>query len=726
MFKESALERFRISPRYIQDSQIFQGYTASAVPVTIKGASGQSANVFNVVDSAGTVLFAVGPTGDLVITGSTTIVADETIDGDLTVNHDLTVLLTSTLTGAVTMGNTLHVTGAVQFSNNLIVGNQLDVGGNLNVTGTFSANYVKLPVQSSNPFSGSGFGSIYSKTVTGVVELFYIDSAGSATQITGVSAGVSGPGTSTDNAISRWNGTNGDAIQNSGIVIDDSNNMTIPSASALFIGTVDTMVVHGSTISSQIEINSDTQAIVEVHTHSATLAATYYTARSRGTTALPTIVANNDIVRVDSAVAFDGTDYEQLGQARWEVDGTPGSNDMPGRYIIAVTPDGGFTPVDALTITNDLKVTLAGALSVTGHLTFEGVTSTGATGTGKLVFDGSPSIATAVLTSPTITTNIKPTADDGAALGDTTHNFSDLFLATGSVINWVNGDITITHASNTLTMAGGTLILPDSGLQMGASNPFSDSSGTLTLQNVDALDATTEATIEAAIDTLANLTSIQSHTITLANDFITAGNFSLTLTQTGATNVTLPTSGTLATTAVTSLSSLATVGTVTAGTWSSNISGATTTGDITFGENTALVYDAALSADGKYCGTVRAGTAGAALAFGDLVYLAVADSRWELTDANAQATGGDVLIGMCVLAAAGDGSATTILLQGFIRADANFPALTVGAPVYMAETAGDIVVAQPTTADVNIRRVGWAWTADEIYFNPSNDYITHT
>ncbi len=46
------------------------------------------------------------------------------------------------------------------------------------------------------------------------------------------------------------------------------------------------------------------------------------------------------------------------------------------------------------------------------------------------------------------------------------------------------------------------------GIKVGDSTPFSDSSGTLTLQNIDALDATTEATIEAAIDTLSNLTSV--------------------------------------------------------------------------------------------------------------------------------------------------------------------------------------------------------------------------
>jgi hypothetical protein len=48
----------------------------------------------------------------------------------------------------------------------------------------------------------------------------------------------------------------------------------------------------------------------------------------------------------------------------------------------------------------------------------------------------------------------------------------------------------------------------NTGVTVGSSIPFSDSSGTLTLQNIDALDATTEATIEAAVDTLSNLTSI--------------------------------------------------------------------------------------------------------------------------------------------------------------------------------------------------------------------------
>jgi len=147
-------------------------------------------------------------------------------------------------------------------------------------------------------------------------------------------------------------------------------------------------------------------------------------------------------------------------------------------------------------------------------------------------------------------------------------------------------------------------------------------------------------------------------------------------------------------------------------------------GDITFGENTSLVLDSALSVDGKYCGITEAGTAGAALAFGDLCYFNGNDSRWELVDANLS-DGYDAKLGICVLAAAGDGSATKMLLLGKIRADSKFPALTIGKPAYISETAGEIVTAQPTTADACIRVVGYGNTADELYFNPSSDYIIH-
>lgn len=141
---------------------------------------------------------------------------------------------------------------------------------------------------------------------------------------------------------------------------------------------------------------------------------------------------------------------------------------------------------------------------------------------------------------------------------------------------------------------------------------------------------------------------------------------------------------------------------------------------ITLAENTSIALDPAGSADGKYTGITVTGVAGYVQAFGDLVYLASADSRWELADADA-ATTADRMLAMVVVAGGSDGAACTLLLQGIIRADAKFPSLTVGSAVYVGETAGAIQVAIPTGADNVIRRVGYALTADEIYFNPSMD-----
>ena len=51
---------------------------------------------------------------------------------------------------------------------------------------------------------------------------------------------------------------------------------------------------------------------------------------------------------------------------------------------------------------------------------------------------------------------LAPVTSDGVALGTGSLMWSDLFLASGSVINLNNGDITLTHSSETLTVAGGT------------------------------------------------------------------------------------------------------------------------------------------------------------------------------------------------------------------------------------------------------------------------------
>lgn len=156
------------------------------------------------------------------------------------------------------------------------------------------------------------------------------------------------------------------------------------------------------------------------------------------------------------------------------------------------------------------------------------------------------------------------------------------------------------------------------------------------------------------------------------------------------------------------------------------LSGGTMTDDITLGEGAGIALDPAGSADEKFTGIKIAGTAGATLAVGDLCYLDVSATEWLLADANAAATAGSVVLGICILAA-NNAQATKMLLLGTIRSAA-FPAsIALGAPVYVSTTAGDITATQPTGTDDVIRVVGWAISAEPntIYFCPSADYITH-
>ena len=91
---------------------------------------------------------------------------------------------------------------------------------------------------------------------------------------------------------------------------------------------------------------------------------------------------------------------------------------------------------EAVTIPNPL--TFSGAVAFTGALNLAGATVTGMTLTGSVV---------------------APDTDDGAALGSTSLKWSDLFLASGAVINFNGGDVTLTHSSNLLTLAGGGLAI---------------------------------------------------------------------------------------------------------------------------------------------------------------------------------------------------------------------------------------------------------------------------
>lgn len=96
------------------------------------------------------------------------------------------------------------------------------------------------------------------------------------------------------------------------------------------------------------------------------------------------------------------------------------------------------------------------------RLTWKGTTVTDASEAGRLQFGvmTAGSLADELyLTGAALT----PAANDGLALGTTALGFADLHLATGGVINFANGEITLTETANALTMAGGQLVVAYNG-----------------------------------------------------------------------------------------------------------------------------------------------------------------------------------------------------------------------------------------------------------------------
>lgn len=181
-----------------------------------------------------------------------------------------------------------------------------------------------------------------------------------------------------------------------------------------------------------------------------------------------------------------GTDVQAFqaaqAQATWEAGvGTTESVISPAKLaaaIAALETGGGASALDDLT---DVIITTPSNGQVLKYNGTNWVNDTDATGGGGSV---------------TVT-------------GTPTNN--QLAIWTGSTELEGDSDLTFDTTTDTLAIAA------SGNLAFGAVTVLDDNAGTMTLSNVDALDATTEATIEAAIDTLANLTSIQSRTVTLAD-----------------------------------------------------------------------------------------------------------------------------------------------------------------------------------------------------------------
>ena len=139
-----------------------------------------------------------------------------------------------------------------------------------------------------------------------------------------------------------------------------SEALRVDSSQRLLVGTSSSNNVAGFGGSAlQVEGLTGATSSMSLIRHSAdNVGSTILFGKSRGTSnGATTIVQNNDIVARIFAYGADGTDTQsQLAGISYEVDGTPGANDMPGRLVFSTTADGASSSTERMVIKSDGKI----------------------------------------------------------------------------------------------------------------------------------------------------------------------------------------------------------------------------------------------------------------------------------------------------------------------------------------------------------------------------------
>ena len=177
------------------------------------------------------------------------------------------------------------------------------------------------------------------------------------TDVTGtlpVTNGGTGTGTAfTSGSVVFADGSGVYAQDNTNFFWDDANDRLGIGVGA----SSNTITINGSSVGAALSTNIEgaTDSIGRLarrFSASAGLGTYLLGARSRGTQASQTIVSSGDsLLRVEAA-GHDGVDYEKAAAINFEVDGTTGSNDMPGRMVFMTTLDGATSLSERMRIAN--------------------------------------------------------------------------------------------------------------------------------------------------------------------------------------------------------------------------------------------------------------------------------------------------------------------------------------------------------------------------------------
>ena len=225
------------------------------------------------------------------------------------------------------------------------------------------------------------------------------------------------------------------------------------------------------------------------------------------------------------------------------------------------------------------NVTIDGTFS-DGNYTFD--TSGNVTGLGTVASGNITSSGTVQGTTITATTAFVPDASDGAALGTTSLEFSDLYLADGAVVGFGDDqDVTLTHVADT-----GLILSSTDQLQFGDSGTFihQSSDGVLTITSDTTVDINGAVVFDGNVS---GLGTVSSGAITSSGSVTSGGSFiigSADINETDLEKIDGITDGTAASNKAVVLDgskNIATIGTIGSG-------AITSTGTSSFGSGTTI------------------------------------------------------------------------------------------------------------------------------------------
>jgi hypothetical protein len=376
---------------------------------------------------------------------------------------------------------------------------------------------------------------------------------------------------------------------------------------------------------------------------------------------------------------------------------------------------------------------------------------------------GTGALSSTLFAADTITANLAfvPDINDGATLGTTALQFSDVFIASGGVINWADGNVTLTQSSGILTLsaakfatggetapdvdAGGICInhgandgFPLSFKNSDVNHPFTSlceadtylrtnktdnaagganiiGLGTSALGISLLLGGMTSSPVSGASDGAVCIVGYQSDGGTSVANLADTHNLAA-FRNWATTKVLIKGSGDIHTAAGIKIGAYGQTAAAGAVQWSgTQFQGYDGAAWRTF-DNHLIV-----PADHAWSGTTMSAVAGETVALGDLCYLK-SDGKFWLADADAQATA-DGMLAIATAAIAGDATGV-FLLRGLFRDDTW--AWTVGGKLYISATPGNPTQTAPSTTGQILRVVGHAYSADVLYFNPDNTFVELT